>query len=123
MLQISWGYKSRLRGFEYGKVGPKDGRDYVGGNNALAVNFEGALPNLLPESTKTDVSVFLDFANVWGVDYDSTVGESSTLRSSIGVNTGWNSPLGPMTFTFTNNLSKADSDIAESFNFRLGTTF
>ena len=114
---------SRLRGFEYGKVGPKDGRDYVGGNNALAVNFEGALPNLLPESTKTDVSVFLDFANVWGVDYDSTVGESSTLRSSIGVNTGWNSPLGPMTFTFTNNLSKADSDIAESFNFRLGTTF
>ncbi len=113
----------RLRGFEYGKVGPKDGLDYVGGNNAVAINFEGALPNLLPESTKTDISLFLDLANVWGVDYDSTVGDSSKLRSSVGVNTGWMSPLGPMTFTFSNNLSKADSDVTESFNFRLGTTF
>ena len=23
---------SRLRGFEFGKVGPKDGNDYIGGN-------------------------------------------------------------------------------------------
>ena len=77
----------------------------------------------MPESTKTDISLFLDLANVWGVDYDSTVGDSSKLRSSVGVNTGWMSPLGPMTFTFSNNLSKADSEVTESFNFRLGTTF
>ncbi len=50
---------SRLRGFEAGKVGPKDGIDYVGGNYAAAANIEMNLPNLLPESTKTDVrSIF-----------------------------------------------------------------
>ena len=33
------------------------------------------------------------------------------------------SPIGPMTFTLAQNLSKADSDVTESFNFNLGTTF
>ena len=59
---------TRLRGFEKGKVGPLDGNDHVGGNYAAAVNFETNLPNLLPESSNTDVSLFLDFGNVWGVD-------------------------------------------------------
>ena len=31
--------------------------------------------------------------------------------------------LGPMTFTFSQNISKADTDETESFNFNLGTTF
>ena len=35
----------------------------------------------------------------------------------------WTSPLGPMTFTLSQNLSKADTDKTESFNFQLGTTF
>ena len=30
---------SKLRGFEVGKVGPKDGNDFIGGNYATAVNF------------------------------------------------------------------------------------
>ena len=29
----------RLRGFEFGKVGPKDGDDYIGGNFVSAANF------------------------------------------------------------------------------------
>ena len=33
------------------------------------------------------------------------------------------SPLGPMTFILSTNLSKADTDKTESFNFNLGTTF
>ena len=61
----------RLRGFERGKVGPLDGNDHVGGNYAASVNFEANLPNILPENTNTDLGAFLDFGNVWGVDYDS----------------------------------------------------
>ncbi len=114
---------SRLRGFQKGKVGPVDGKDHVGGNYAAALNFEATLPKLLPESTKTDIGLFLDFANVWGVDYDSTIDESSTIRSSTGVAASWLSPLGPMTFIFSTNLSKASTDKTESFNFNLGTTF
>ena len=82
-----------------------------------------SLPNLLPESTKTDVGVFLDFGNVWHVDYSDIVDDSNKIRSTVGVNSSWQSPVGPMSFIFSQNLSKASTDITESFNFRLGTTF
>ena len=114
---------SRLRGFKNGKVGPKDGNDYVGGNYSTAVNIESNLPNLLPESTKLDVGLFLDFGNVWGVDYDDTLDDSNKIRSSTGLNASWMSPVGPMSFVFAKSITKAATDETEGFNFRLGTTF
>ena len=114
---------SRLRGFEAGKIGPKDGVDYVGGNYAAAANLEMNLPNLLPESTKTDIGLFLDLGNVWHADYTDSIDDSNKIRSTVGINTSWLSPVGPMSFIFSQNLSKASTDVTESFNFRLGTTF
>ena len=113
----------RLRGFEKNKIGPRDGKDHVGGNYSAALNFEANLPNLLPDSTNMDVGLFLDFGNVWGVDYDSSLPNSNKLRSSTGVAASWISPVGPMTFILSTNLSKAPTDETESFNFSLGTTF
>ncbi len=113
----------RLRGFEKNKIGPRDGNDHVGGNYSAALNFEANLPNLLPDSTNMDVGLFLDFGNVWGVDYDSSLPNSNKLRSSTGVAASWISPVGPMTFILSTNLSKAPTDETESFNFSLGTTF
>ncbi len=113
----------RLRGFKKGMIGPIDGKDHVGGNFASALNFEANLPNILPEDTNMDVGVFLDFGNVWGVDYDSSIDDSNEIRSSTGVALNWSSPIGPMTFILSQNLSKANTDETESFNFNLGTTF
>ena len=113
----------RLRGFERGKVGPVDSDDHIGGNYAIAANFDLSLPNFFPESSNTDVSLFLDVGNVWGVDYDAAIDDSNELRSSTGLGISWISPVGPMTFTFSQNLSKASTDKTESFNFNLGTTF
>ncbi len=113
----------RLRGFERNKVGPVDGNDHVGGNYAAALNLEANLPNLLPEDTNTDINLFLDFGNVWGVDYDSSIDKSNKIRSSTGIMASWISPIGPMTFTLSQNLSKASTDETQSFNFQLGTTF
>ena len=114
---------SRIRGFEKGKIGPVDAQDHIGGNYAASANFELSLPNLLPENTKTDIGLFLDFANVWGVDYDDSIDDSNKLRSSAGAVANWLSPVGPMSFTLSTNLSKANTDKTESFNFSLGTTF
>ncbi len=114
---------SRLRGFEKGKIGPVDGSDHVGGNYAAALNLEANLPNFLPEDTKTDVSVFLDFGNVWGVDYDSSLNDSNEIRSSTGITASWNSPIGPMTFVFAQTINDVSTDKTETFNFNLGTTF
>ena len=113
----------RLRGFSKGKIGPVDGNDHIGGNYAAAINFDVNLPNLLPDSSNTDVSFFVDFGNVWEVDYDDSLDDSNKLRSSTGVNASWISPVGPMTFTLATNLSKASTDTTESFNFNLGTSF
>ena len=113
----------RLRGFERNKVGPVDGTDHIGGNYAAALNFEAALPNLLPENTNTDFGLFLDFGNVWGVDYDDSIDESNKIRSSTGIAMNWLSPIGPMSFVLAQDLAKADTDETESFSFNLGTTF
>ena len=113
----------RLRGFEKNKVGPVDGADHIGGNYAAALNLETNLPNLLPEDTNTDVTLFLDFGNVWGVDYDDSLDDSNKIRSSTGVMASWMSPIGPMNFTLAQNLSKASTDETQGFSFSLGTTF
>ena len=114
--------RNRLRGFNTYKVGPKDGADFIGGNYITAVNAEAQLPNLLPESYRTDFSLFLDTANVWGVDY-TTVDETDKIRSSIGVSANVYTTIGPLTFTFAESISKSSNDETETFNFRIGTSF
>ena len=113
----------RLRGFQKNKIGPLDGTDHIGGNYASALNLEGSMPNLLPENTNMDLKVFLDFGNLWGVDFDSSIDESNEIRSSAGISANWKSPIGPINFTLAQNLLKADTDKTESFSFNLGTTF
>ena len=113
----------RLRGFEKNKVGPKDGKEHIGGNYSAALNFDANLPNFFPDSTNADIAIFLDFGNVWGVDYDDSIDESNVLRSSTGLVLNWMSPIGPMNFTLAQDLKKASTDITETFAFNLGTTF
>ena len=113
----------RLRGFENRKVGPKDGTDYVGGNYVSAINFEAALPNLLPEDSQTDVAVFVDIGNIWHVDYDATLDDSNKIRSALGLSTNVHTPIGPLSFVLAQDLSKADTDTTQTFKFQIGTSF
>ena len=113
----------KLRGFEQGKVGPKDGNDFIGGNYSTHLNLEANFPNFFPEKSNADIGLFLDAGNVWGVDYSDTLDDSNKLRSTIGINTSWLSPAGPLSFIFSKNITKASTDVDQSFNFRLGTTF
>ena len=73
----------RLRGFEAGKVGPIDGGDFVGGNYATSLNFSTNLPGLLYTLENVDFNYFFDIANVWGVDYSSTISETNTKGTAI----------------------------------------
>ena len=114
---------SRLRGFQRGKVGPVENNDYIGGNYVSSLNFSATLPNLVQGLDNLDVGVFVDAANVWGVDYDSSIDDKSTLRSSTGVALNLMTPVGPLSFSFANALSKASTDKTETFRFNLGTQF
>ena len=112
-----------LRGFERGKVGPKDGNDFIGGNYMASLNFSSDVPKILENSQSTDLKIFLDIANVWGVDYDSSLETSDDIKSAIGLGLDWFTPVGPLNFTLSQHLSKGSSDITESFRFNLGTSF
>ena len=114
---------SSLRGFEYGKVGLKDGSDFIGGNYVTSMNVQSSLPYLLENAQNLDMIVFFDAANVWGVDYDSSIDDSNKIRSSIGIGLDWFTVVGPLSFSLSEVLSKGDNDITESFRFNIGTTF
>ena len=113
----------RLRGFNTRKVGPKDSEDYIGGNYITALGFEAQLPHLLPESTRTDFSVFLDTANIWSVDYSDTLDDTDKIRASVGVGANVWTTVGPLSFTLAHDISKSVNDDTQLFNFRLGTSF
>ena len=114
---------SKLRGFESGKVGPKDGADYIGGNYAASFNVVTTLPQILPNFQNTNFSIFYDAANVWGIDYSSTLADENKIRSSIGLAIDFFTPIGPLNFTFSEPITKSENDITEFFRFNLGTTF
>ena len=113
---------NRLRGFERGRVGPKDGDDFVGGNYAYSINFTSNIPQILEESQNVDFLIFADAADIWGVDYNSSIGGNG-IRSSVGLALDWMSPVGPMNFTLAYPVTKKTGDKTETFTFNLGTTF
>ncbi len=112
----------KLRGFERGKVGPKDGNDFIGGNYYAILNITSTLPQVFPNAQNVDFLTFIDVANLWGVD-DETLDNGSELRSSIGLGIEWFTPVGPLSFSLAAPISKSSTDKTETFRFNLGTTF
>ena len=112
----------RLRGFESGKIGPRDGTQYIGGNYATALNFNSTLPNLIFENESIDFNFFIDLANVWEVDYDNSL-DSNKIRSSTGLAVNWFTGIGPLTFSYALPISEAETDVTEKFRFQIGTSF
>ena len=113
---------SRLRGFESGKIGPKDGSQYIGGNYGAAVNFTSSFPKFFNEFENLDLNLFVDAANLWHVDYDSSL-DSDKIRSSTGIAVDWFTAIGPLSFSYAIPLSDASTDTTESFRFQIGTSF
>ena len=113
---------NELRGFGYREVGPKLNSEFIGGNYSYSTSFSTTVPNGLPDKWGTTSNLFFDVANVWGTDFDG-IADSDTIRSSVGVGFSWVSPMGPLSFTFTEAISKNSTDALQSFSFKLGSTF
>jgi len=111
-----------LRGFENFGTGPKDGSIFVGGNYSAYTSISSSFPNPLPDQWNANTNIFFDMGNIWGVDYNSSL-DNNEIRSSTGISLEWISPIGPLTFTYAEPVSKAPTDIEENFTFQLGSTF
>ncbi len=113
---------SRLRGFESGSIGPKDGTQFVGGNYGSALTLNTTLPQFFSANENIDLNLFFDAANLWHVDYDSSL-NSDKIRSATGVSVNWFTPVGPLSFSYAIPISEAATDKTESFRFQIGTSF
>ena len=111
-----------LRGFESLGVGPVDNNNHIGGNYTAYGSVSSTFPNPLPDKWNAKSLIFFDAGNVWGVDFDKSK-DSDKIRSSVGLGLDWTSPLGPINFSLSNVLSKANTDKEQSFSFLLGSVF
>ena len=69
-----------------------------------------------------DLNLFFDLANVWEVDYNSSL-DSNKIRSSTGISLNWYSPIGPLSFSYAIPISDTNTDVTENFRFQIGTSF
>ena len=100
-----------------------DNNDFIGGNYVTTLNLSTNLPGLLSTVENIDFSYFIDMGNVWGADYDSSIDDSNYLRSSTGIGLDWLTPVGPLSFSLAQPITKKSTDKTETFRFNLGTTF
>jgi len=82
-----------------------------------------SLPFLFPTFDNLDFSIFFDAANVWHVDYSKNVDQGNSIRSSTGIGLNVITPVGPLSFSVAQPITKQDGDVTETVRFNLGTTF
>lgn len=142
-----------LRGFAYGGIGPKaiyldknkeflsPSYDVVGGNAMATASIELIAPTPFISEKHQNVvrtSFFVDAASVWNTkwksrpvlngqayDYSSldNFKDYKRIRASAGIAFQWNSPIGPLLFSYAKPLKKYQGDEPERFQFSIGGSF
>ena len=112
-----------LRGFKSGRVGPKSGTSYYGGQYYYLTSVETNIDLPLDEFDITS-TFFVDAGSVWGLDSRyGVINDEHKLRSSVGINLHWDSAIGPINLVFAEPLNKEDTDTVDTFYFDIGYNF
>ena len=121
----------KVRGFDSSGIGPRvsesSSSSAVGGNNYYAGRVALRSGIGLPSETGIQWTVFTDFGTLWGVDDTADNYALNTdqkeIRISFGYGFQWETPIGPLTFTWADAIKKEPYDQLQKFEFRLGSTF
>ncbi len=114
----------KLRGFKSGKIGPRTGNSYTGGQyyylTSLETNFDLEL-----ESFDITSTLFIDVGSVWGLESPaySAIDDDHELRSSVGINFNWDSAIGPINIVYANILESEATDTTDNLYFDIGYNF
>ncbi len=106
-----------------------DDLDTIGGNILLELSAELIVP--IPFIGATDnarLSLFIDAGNVFSTDCGAGQAncdniDLGNLSVAAGVSLQWLSPVGPLSFNFSNAIQEQPFDEPESFQFTLGRSF
>ncbi|HET7731693.1 MAG TPA: outer membrane protein assembly factor BamA [Usitatibacter sp.] len=110
-----------VRGFETATLGPRDlNGDILGGDRRAVFNTEFLFPLPGYKERNVRLGVFFDVGNVWGPGDKIKAGD---LRASTGLAVSWDSPVGPLRFSFGAPIKKKPDDKIERFQFQLGKIF
>jgi len=110
-----------VRSFETASLGPRDlAGDVLGGNRRVVGNFEALFPMPGYKERNVRLALFLDVGNVWGVEQKIS---ASDLRAGAGLAISWDSPVGPLRFSFGTPVHDQPGDKIERFQFQLGKIF
>jgi len=110
-----------VRGFETATLGPQDTNgDVLGGNRRVVFNWETLFPLPGYKEKNVRLATFLDAGNVWGEDEKV---RWEDVRASVGIAISWDSPVGPLRFSFAQPIKSKPQDKIERFQFQLGKIF
>jgi outer membrane protein insertion porin family len=112
-----------VRGFESSSLGPRDPatNEALGGDKRVIGNAELLFPVPgMGQDNSLRLSAFLDAGNVWGYDSKFSFG---SMRYSAGVALAWNSPMGPLKFSYGTPFNKKADDKIQRLQFQMGSVF
>ncbi len=112
-----------VRGFDSNSLGPRDPAtdEALGGDKRLIGNAELLFPVPgMGRDNSMRLSAFFDAGNVWGYDNKFSL---SGMRYSAGVALAWNSPMGPLKFSYANPFNKNTNDKVQRLQFQMGSVF
>jgi outer membrane protein insertion porin family len=111
-----------VRGYDTYSLGPRDPLGSIlGGNKRVVGNAEVLFP--MPGAAmdrSMRLSVFVDAGQVYGADEKIRLGE---LRYSTGAGFSWNSPMGPLRFSYGIPINAKPNDRKQHLQFQMGQVF
>jgi outer membrane protein insertion porin family len=115
----------QLLGFELYGMGPRDLSNVaLGGNFFGSGRLEAKFPIGLPEEYGITGGVFLHAGSVWGLDNSPAwVDDSMHIRASGGAAIYWDTPIGPLRFSYAYPLMKEAYDVEQRFGVSISTGF
>lgn len=117
-----------VRGFESNTLGPRAlSKDALGGDTRLVGNAELLFPVPgIGMDQSVRMGVFVDAGNVWGpegIDGKNAKFDLGDMRYSAGLSLAWNSPMGPLKFSYGNPFNTTNDDKIQRLQFQMGSTF
>jgi outer membrane protein insertion porin family len=109
-----------VRGYETSSLGPQDiYGNVIGGKRKIVGNAELFYP-ILKGDKSVRASVFADIGQIYA---NGTQPDYESFRYSVGVGLAWNSPVGPLKFSYALPLKTEPRDRQQRFQFQVGTVF
>ncbi len=112
-----------VRGYDTASLGPQDAQgNTIGGRRKIIGNAElfFPLPGTKPGDQSVRMSAFADAGQIYDNGFQPNL---ESFRYSVGVGLAWNSPVGPLKFSYGYPVNKKVGDRIQHFQFQVGTVF